>query len=220
MFEEKVQRKFIWQQVLEDIRRRIILGEINKDEHLKEAELSDELGVSRGPIREAIAQLEKEGLVHTSKNGRTKVVGFSIKDVEDLYFSRITIETAAIEQMNFPLDQTWLKDIAVLVKAMDEENESKDYLNQLDLKFHHSLTKLSNNKTLIQMWLSISGLIKTIMEITNERTSTKRDHVLHHHQDILDALHLGDKAKLKQALEEHLLYAKDVLKTLFETIHK
>src|SRR5699024_986033 len=97
---DKVQRKLIWQQVLEDLRKKIILDEIKGGEHLKEAELSNQLGVSRGPIREAIVQLEKEGLVQTLKNGRTKVIGFTIKDVDDLYYSRIIIETAAIEQLN------------------------------------------------------------------------------------------------------------------------
>ena len=220
MFEAKVQRKLIWQQVLEHLRKQIVLGEIQKDEHLKEAELSEQLGVSRGPIREAIVQLEKEGLVHTLKNGRTKVVGFSIKDVEDLYYARMTIEKAAVDQIAFPLDSESLMTMSQLMEMMIENDFSTDQLNQLDLKFHYMLMELSNNKTLIQMWRSISGLIQTLMEIRNERVHTKRERILHHHQEILHALQFKDKEKIKSALEQHLTLAKDVFKTSLQTVQK
>lgn len=221
MFEQKVKRKLIGEQVLEHIRKRIILGEIKKDEHLKEAELSEELGVSRGPIREAITQLEKEGLVYTLKNGRTKVVGLSIKDVEDLYFSRIIIETAAIDQIAFPLHEDVANEIIQLAEMMLEQENNMDRLNMLDLKFHYSLVKLSNNKTLIQMWLSISGLIQTIMEITNERQETKQNRAtLYHHQHIIEALQSKNKEAIKDALTEHLTFAKDVLISFFQSMQK
>ncbi|NEU31082.1 GntR family transcriptional regulator [bacterium LRH843] len=220
MFKEEVKRNLIWQQVLERIRKGIILDELKKDEHLKEATLSEELGVSRGPIREAIVQLEKEGLVQTSKNGRTKVSGFSIKDVDDLYFSRTIIETSAVEQINFPIDLQYLNNIELLVEVMEDESLSKERINYLDLKFHYSLVQLSQNKTLIQMWLSMNGLVKAIMEITNERTSSKRDRVCKHHQEILEALKLGDQVQVKQSLEAHLDFARTVLKKFFETIYK
>lgn len=219
LFTEEVQRKLIWQQVLEKLRKRIILGEMKKGEHLKEVVLSKELGVSRGPIREAIVQLEKEGLVHTFKNGRTKVNGFSNEDVNNLYYARSVVETAAIEQIQMPVDEQYLAEMKGLLSAMEAEDLSNRNVNFLDLQFHYSLIRLSENKTLIQMWLSTNGVIKAIMEITNEHTREQRATNLTQHGEILKALQSGDRQQVKQTLEAHLNYARKVLKNFFETIH-
>ncbi|MCM3762956.1 GntR family transcriptional regulator [Alkalihalobacillus oceani] len=219
LFTEEVQRKLIWQQVLEKLRKRIILGEMKKGEHLKEVVLSKELGVSRGPVREAIVQLEKEGLVHTFKNGRTKVNGFSNEDVDNLYFARSVVETAAIEQIHMPVDERYLAEMEGLLSAMEAEDLSNRNVNFLDLQFHYSLIRLSENKTLIQMWLSTNGVIKAIMEITNEHSREQRATNLTQHGEILKALQSGDRQQVKQTLEAHLHYARKVLKNFFETIH-
>ena len=97
---KQVNKKTMGEQVLNILRKDIMLGELKSGFHLKETILSKEMGVSRGPIREAIVKLENEGLVSTPSNGRTVVEGFSKKDIENLYNTRIQIEKYGISQLN------------------------------------------------------------------------------------------------------------------------
>src|SRR5699024_6343932 len=96
----RITKKNIFNQVLEYLRKEIILGNYLKGEYLVEVNLAKELNVSRGPVREAIAKLEAENLVEKHSNGRTVVKGFDVKDIQDLYDSRILLENHALTQIS------------------------------------------------------------------------------------------------------------------------
>src|SRR5690606_13555741 len=129
--------------------------------------------------------------------------GFSSKDADDLFISRIMIETSAVDQMQFPIDSKITEVIYSLIKMMKDGNLSKERFDYLDFKLHYLLLKLAGNKSLIKLWLSINELVKTIMEITNERSIMSKDLIIQQHNDILEAIMNGDRVKLKRALEDH-----------------
>ena len=82
--------------VFEEIEHAILGGELKSGENLTESRLSKELGVSRTPVREALRQLELEGLVRTVPNKGAVVVGVTEKDIEDIYVIRTRIEDLAV----------------------------------------------------------------------------------------------------------------------------
>lgn len=96
----RIEKQTISEQVVATIRKQIFLQAYEQGDALVEAELSKQLGVSRGPIREAFAKLESENLVTKRSNGRTIVNGFTEEDIRKLYDSRILLETHALSQAN------------------------------------------------------------------------------------------------------------------------
>ena len=79
-------------QVFQEIREDILKGKFKENEELREATLGKELGVSRTPVREALRQLELEGLVHIIPNKGAYVTGITEKDVHDIYMTRSMLE--------------------------------------------------------------------------------------------------------------------------------
>src|SRR5690625_2177086 len=91
-----IEKRTMSNQVLFYLRKEIMLNKLREGHHLKETEIASQLNVSRGPVREALTQLEIENLVEKRSNGRTVVEKFERKDIENLYNARILLENAAL----------------------------------------------------------------------------------------------------------------------------
>ncbi|MBM7553285.1 GntR family transcriptional regulator [Thalassobacillus pellis] len=200
----KIEKQSISNRVLEYLRKQIILGQYQKGDHLVEAALSKELGVSRGPIREAIAKLEAENLVEKHSNGRTVVKRFDIIDIQNLYDSRILLETHALTQID-PEVLKKNKDVFYLfVGQMNKSYHLKQRDIESDLAFHSYLVKLTDNNTLIQLWTSLKEVFRTLIDITSEVTESKQQEIIDQHMRIVEGLIAGDLEDAQKRLREHL----------------
>ena len=85
-------------QVFKKLEQAILTNELKTGDSLNELKISSQLGVSRTPVREAIKQLEYEGLVKTVLNKGAVVVGISEKDIEDIYTIRGYLEQLAVRE--------------------------------------------------------------------------------------------------------------------------
>lgn len=215
-----VNKRKIGDQVLTLLRKDIMLREIEPGTHLKESVLSREYGVSRGPIREAIAQLEKEGLVHTPSNGRTLVEGYSLRDIENLYSSRSQIEKYALSEINYNSFLRSEAELQYCIHLMEKALFKKEKEVDADLQFHYLLVSFSQNKTLIQVWKSLFELLKTVIHVTQEFTMSKEVITIEHHKQIVRGLKERSIEKAQMVLEEHILSAnkfyKDAVAELYE----
>lgn len=198
-------KRHISEQVLIYLRKKIMLQKFNEGMHLKESELSKELTVSRGPIREAISRLEAEGLVETPANGRTIVRKFGVQDVRHLYETRILLECYALSK----LDPVLLKDNIHLLYEYVYQMESKIKDVESDIAFHYLIVKMTGNKTLIRLWNSMNEVIKTLIEVTTEFTVTRQHEIVADHRVIVDALKIDDVEKAQELLRYHLKDASD-----------
>ena len=191
------------EKVLVILREKIMLGHLKSGFHLKETNLSKELGVSRGPIREAITQLESEGLVSTHSNGRTTVEGFSIKDIENLYNTRINLETYAISQLTSKDIENGKADLYRCLELMEEGHEKGERDVEADLLFHELLIKSTGNKTLIQLWKSLQGIVKTLINVTSDYAGHQKE-IIEEHILVVKSLEMGEFKKAQDLLEYHL----------------
>ncbi|MDN7246234.1 GntR family transcriptional regulator [Planococcus shenhongbingii] len=204
-----IEKRGISDQVLRHLRRRIMLKEIQEGEYLRETELSIELNVSRGPIREALAKLEAENLVKKNSNGRTVVKKFGLKDITDLYDSRILLESHALTQIEKDVLDNKKDLLYRYVDQMQESYERKSRNVDSDLAFHGLLVHMTKNNTLIQLWTSLSGMLETLIEITNEYTEPQQQEIIHDHILLADALVAGDVEKAQELLTIHLKEASE-----------
>ena len=109
-------------QIFNRIRDDILSGNYTPGEELKEATLGKQLGVSRTPVREALRQLDLEGLVEIAPNRGAKVIGISRKDVEDIYHMRARLEGLAARKA---AEQIKEEELADIIYRYGEERWSK-----------------------------------------------------------------------------------------------
>lgn len=205
----EVEKRPISDQVLDYLRKKLLLQGFEEGTHLKESILSEELNISRGPIREAISQLEREGLVQRAANGRALVQPFGEKDIRHLYDSRILLETYALTQLEPSLLEEGNQLLYEDLKKMEESVAGKGLNVDADLSFHCTLVKMTGNKTLINLWSSMNGIIKTLIEVTSEFTAGRQKDIVSEHKVVVDAIFDGDIELAQQLLARHLTGASD-----------
>ena len=125
-------------QIFNRIRDDILSGNYTPGEELKEATLGKQLGVSRTPVREALRQLDLEGLVEIAPNRGAKVIGISRKDVEDIYHMRARLEGLAARKAAEQIKEeelAELEEVILLSEFHVKKPESKQMV-RLDGRFH------------------------------------------------------------------------------------
>lgn len=205
----KMIKRNLSEQIEEVIRKRIMLLQFSEGEHIKENKLAEEFSISRGPIREAIAKLELEGLVTRAANGRTMVSRFDIEYVENLYEVRIMLEKFAIQTLAKGVNNEDLEELQSYVDTMKTEKDHSEIYREADINFHFSLVKLSQNKTLIQSWYSLKDLLLTLIEVTTSASRERQNEIIEQHDSIIVAIREGQFEQASIVLEEHLRSASD-----------
>ncbi|WP_411844462.1 GntR family transcriptional regulator [Salinicoccus sp. HZC-1] len=191
-------------QVVNHLRKEIILGKYQKGEPLIETKLSDQLGVSRGPIREAISQLVSEHLVEKFSNGRTAVVGFDILDIENLYDTRILLENHALSQISKEIFDENKEKLLSYISQMREAEYYEQRDIETDLSFHYLLVKMTGNGSLMHLWTAQRDIFRTLIDITSEVTFTNQSEIIGQHVEIIEALEQQDLEQSQKLLRKHL----------------
>lgn len=108
--EESSDRYSLRGKVFHQLREDILSGHYKEHEELREMAISEEMGVSRTPVREALRQLELEGLVSIIPNKGAYVTGITRKDVEDIYAIRSLLEgLCAVGQPRILRKNSWMR---------------------------------------------------------------------------------------------------------------
>jgi len=152
--------------VAERIREGILKGTIRPGQSLTEEDLARMLGVSRSPVRQALMQLEFEGLIRRDQNQAATVVTMSAADVEEVCSFRLALETLAIR---YAVDRARPEDLENLDRIARQHSqsarsgESLARLVELDLAFHEQLVNLSGHTRVLAAWQSIKYQISFLM---------------------------------------------------------
>lgn len=201
-------KKALFETVAHILRRKILLKQLQRGEHMNEVTISQELNLSRGPVRDAIKMLEKEGLVETGVNGRTVVLGFTRQSFQDWMRTRIALERLAIEELSRKeeLLASGLRSLNELVNEMmslTDQHKDLEMAIELDLLFHGQLVKISGNRTLVSLWGSIHDTLTTTMELIAESYGniSKQTEM---HREIVEKLMLHDFAEAAHKLTIHI----------------
>ncbi|WP_394846278.1 GntR family transcriptional regulator [Pendulispora brunnea] len=198
--------------VASKLREAIVLGELAPGSQLVEMQLAAQLGVSRGPLREAMQRLVQEGLLRSERNRGLFVVELDDDDVRDLYVVRKAIDQAAASLI-------LSKDVAAAVKRLKpiltEMNDAakrgdRMALSTADMQFHEAFVEASGSPRLIRM--ARTFLTETRLCITTlGQTYGSLTRVATEHAAILRALKDGNEAKLMAAIQAHMDDALDRL---------
>lgn len=206
-----VKRNLLGDTVSKKLRKAIISGEYPDGYHLAEPNLAAELGVSRGPVRDALQLLVREGFAERLPNGRVSVRAFGIQDIRNLFEFRVLLETMAAEKWiadessSFPHD-----DFREILGQMAKKTITSEEFSEWDMRFHKRIVELSDNKSLLQSWNGLEDVIKSILEITNHG-NPRADAIRDHHDDIIQAIRERDVFRAKDSIGYHLKEAEQVM---------
>ena len=183
----------------------ILNGKYKTGDSLIETKLSEELGVSRTPIREAIRQLELEGLVQTIPNKGAIVTGLSAKDIEDIYTIRLAIEGLAARWAADNITAEELKDMKHSLELEEFYTDKNDleHILKLDTKFHETIFKASKSKPLMNMLSNFHHYIQKARTYSLGM-SGRAEEALIEHRAIYEAISERDAKKAEELTIEHV----------------
>lgn len=208
----RLEKTSLREQALSALRRAITSGQLQPGTHLVETELSEALQISRGTLREAMRQLQQEGLISAGARGRLSVRHLDAKEIKDIFDVRGALESLAASALADREDRTAA--VAALRDAVAEmEQWAAAHLEdriEADLKFHRTMCHLSGNETLLHSWSSLEGSIRmSIMYAGVDRALKNMD--AKRHLDIVDAIESGDATAAAATVRDHMCTAAAVL---------
>lgn len=195
--------------VADYLREAIFRGKIAPGEQLREVPLSQALGISRGPIRDAFSRLEREGLVTIPRNGRTIVARLEREDFDEVYSLRLGLERVAMQyaiRNALPADLDEMQRVVnVMIDQVDKDITEKDAAD-LDLQFHDIIYQASRHKRLQSVWADLRPQIYIFLLSRNVADSDFRVQMVRH-QEIVDVIRSGNEAEAMKCIENHIQFA-------------
>ncbi|HLY25753.1 MAG TPA: GntR family transcriptional regulator [Aggregatilineales bacterium] len=214
--------------VLDRLRDKIMRGELHAGEWLRQERLARELGVSHTPIREALKQLEVEGLVEHVPYRGVRVVEFSMDAVAEIYDMRTVLEglaaRAAAERLTFE-ELCELKRLHEAMMAIGTVTtpEKVEAIRQLNRAFHLQIIHASHRayliRTLEQMWSWFPTMLWSQYALEADAATPKRAGADNRdHGEIVAALEARNPAKAEAAMRYHIEQTRQALMYHFSTM--
>jgi DNA-binding GntR family transcriptional regulator len=193
------------------IRTLILNGTLQPGQPLRQEALSEQLSVSRTPLRHALQSLTEEGLVETTGYKGARVAELDRGMIDDLFEMRLLLEPVALRSA---LPQITKLDLARAEMALDAavaEGEPSS-LSALNWDFHHALYRPSNRQTLLR---TIEQLNKAsaLGEVIASSIVARPEKSAAEHRKLLQACRDGDEVGALAALGEHLRLAHNDIRT-------
>lgn len=211
------ERRVLRHEVLAGLRTGILAGEIVPGTRLLEIPLAEELGVSRGPVREALRQLEQEGLVEFYPHRGAVVVGVADAEMETIYGIRSLLEERAFAAAARVITDPDLDNLAETVEKMIDASEAGDLaaVTEHDMAFHGRVVEISGFQYLRRLWTSIDGLVRLRTQNDFERPEladpkAARDVLIEpsiEHRGLVDALRTRRPATAGREARAHITRA-------------
>lgn len=193
------------------LRDMINQGELPDGARLIERELASQFAVSRIPLREAIQQLEREGIIETQRNRGAAVRALTVDDVNEIYTLRALLEGEAIYHSVIHRDEETLAR-AGLVHQLLESTVSVQKQGELNREFHTLLYRGCHNGRLLKMIAELCAQIERY-EYLQRRLLADTPAFQHEHAAILDAYARGDAQQAREETIRHIESARQVVLT-------
>ena len=191
--------------VFQSIREDIFSGRYEQNTELKEAAIGAELGVSRTPVREALRQLELEGLVTIIPNRGAYVNMITAKDVQDIYVIRSMLEGLCARWATQSITDEQLDSMEETLCLSEYHTSKKNYekLYELDSLFHEQLYEAGGSRILNHILSDFHDYVKMVRKATIS-TSSRSVTSTEEHRAIFEAIKEKDPDKAEALAKEHV----------------
>lgn len=208
-----IQRETLGDSAYRDIREAIISLRLQPGQMVYEVELSNSLGVSRTPVREAFRLLQAEELIEILPQRGIRIAYISKKKVEDALFVRESLESSAFrlvarnwnsEEERFQKAERRIAETLAEQKACAARDDYEGFLN-FDEAFHQLILEQSQNGTLLMMISNVRAHLNRVRCLVL-RSAQHYEAIMNQHLKILAALRSNDEEKTVQLLRQHIEY--------------
>lgn len=194
------------EQAFHILKEEIATGKLKVGDPLPEEKISAQLGISRTPLRDALAKLENEGLIRTRSGKPAVVSGFSKEDSLNHLEMRRILEIENLERIIHKMDEGNLRKLNDNInrQAQAVNNGHHQLYLELDSEFHMLLTEPNDNRLFHEMVERLSrGVDRAFLTLSNTIEFSLQDSFIEH-KEIVEALSVKDLSLAKEALLRHL----------------
>ncbi len=201
-------RRSLAQDALTRIRRAIVANELPQCTPLPEDQLAAQLGVSRVPIREALTQLENEGLVEVDNRGRSRVRNFTDDDFEDVYSMRCALEMMSARLAVQRITDADVHDLEAIIRQQETAADLTE-LSVQDVALHERIIQATRNRQLMVCWKTIRSQIEVWLARAHRAQAANHlsaiELTVPGHRVLLAALRSGDVRKAEDAMKMEMI---------------
>lgn len=211
---EPVVRRSTVEIVSDELRAAIRYGSLEPGAQLGEAELAARLGVSRGPLREAMQRLVQEGLLRSEPHRGLFVVSLDEHDVNDVYTARLAIERAACQLIMREHRDAAAAELTSALRELRQAAKLRDRvaMSDADQAFHETLVRSSGSPRLVRMADTLLVETRMCLHALQEHYPEPED-LVEEHRLLVDAVLSGDEPLLLRLIEEHMTDSMERLRT-------
>jgi len=198
--------------VVHELRRAILAGELGPGQRLREVQISQQMGVSRPTLREAIYQLTHEGLLEQQPYRGVVVTDIDEKFITDVAAVRVALEKLAARALADDPDGTRKKKLRRSWEEYQAAHAAQDAdrLHQAHVNLHWTVWNASENTMLERLWPTVEAQINIAITV-DESTRSDPDRALHVHERLIEAILDGDPATIEAEVERHTMASADEL---------
>lgn len=199
--------------VVDYIKEAILSGTYKIGDHINESELAINLGVSRAPVREAIRELENEGILTTKPRRGTYVTDYTLEDIKEVFDIRLLLENNInkiliyedkLAEKDFKHLEQLVKEMVDIAESSLDDSQKSLLINKKDMDFHRFIWRKSGSLRRVKMLESIFFQLRIAMLYDMYETDNFLQSATDHY-DIIEALKSKDIDKCKKALREHII---------------
>ena len=217
----KLDYRTLRENVADEIRMKLLNGDMKPGDKIIEQELASEFGISRGPVREALRQLEQEGMVEYSRNVGCSVKHIGMDDVYEIYYMRANYEMMAVRLHNAPFPRETIEKMEQVLEQMKQLHKDEyRKVFELDNEFHEAILDLVSFMRLKKAWedLNYGNIVIGYNMAVDSDQVIKRQYLIH--EKLLSACRTGTPAQVEQAIADHYLGSVEKLIQKVEKKHE
>jgi len=204
---QAIRRSTLAEEVASEVRRAILSGQIAEGSSVSEAQLAEQLQVSRVPVREALVKLEHDGVVLFDHRGRCQVRTFARVEFEEILSLRFTLELVSARLAAQKLTPEDLAALRANLEALEKERDVTN-ISRLDVEFHDLIMAAARHERLNVCWRTVRTQFELLLAKAHRWQAARQipvaDHALRGHRPIFKALEARDPDKAVQQMDKHI----------------
>lgn len=194
--------------VLHELRNAIFENKLKEGDRLVENIIASSMGVSRTPVREALRQLEIEGLAVNIPRKGTIVVGISIEDAVEIYDIREVLEGLAVRLACLNISRLEIRKLKEIIQFMEDNIDDVEHIEQAHRELHNIILNASKSKRLISQLENIHEYLKSLRRVSLNGLERRKTAVMEHKM-IVASIEAGDEMLAEKEAKAHVRNAKE-----------
>lgn len=202
-------------QAYRQIKKMILDEDIPVNSFLSERSLAEQLGMSKTPVRLAIARLESEGFVRVSPQQGIVVLALSFEEILDHIDFRVALESFVVKSIAGALHQTQIdalqQTLAAHAELLKNQNVRREEIIFADMAFHRQLATLKGNQQIVQALERQQDMLYRVANRVYQRYPSRREQSFKEHQQLVELIIKGQKERATELIEQHINRIKSLL---------